>query len=138
MLQNLTKFTFLLALLFTSYSTSLLAQEYLPQKPKKQTSVYDMANMMTEREGKLLEQKLIRYSDTTSTQIVVITINSLEGNEVGIYATELAHKWGIGQAGKDNGILVLAAKDDKKVTIRTGYGIESILTDALSRAMSQY
>jgi len=131
--QFLTKFTFLLALLFTSYSSPLLAQDYLPQKPKEQTSVYDKANMMTESEGKLLEQKLIRYSDTTSTQIVVITINSLEGNEIGIYATELAHKWGIGQAGKDNGILILAAKEDRKVTIRTGYGIESVLTDALSR-----
>ncbi len=131
--QNLTKYIYLIFIFNICCSFSLVAQDYLPQKPKDQTSVYDKAQMMTEGEGKLLEQKLIRYSDTTSTQIVIITINSLEGNEVGIYATELAHKWGIGQAGKDNGILILASKDDRKVTIRTGYGIESVLTDALSR-----
>jgi len=73
------------------------------------------------------------YNDTTSTQIVVITVNSLQGNDVAIYATELAHKWGIGQADKDNGILILASKDDRKITIRTGYGVEHLLTDALSR-----
>jgi len=113
--------------------TSLQAQDYLPEKPKNQTSVYDNAKMMSGFEAKSLEQKLIRYNDTTSTQIVVITVNSLQGNDVAIYATELAHKWGIGQAGKDNGVLILASKDDRKITIRTGYGVEHLLTDALSR-----
>ncbi len=133
MQQNLTKYTFLLSILLFCCSLSLIAQDYLPEKPKNQTSVYDRAEIMSERESKLLEQKLIRYSDTTSTQIVVITINSLQGNDIAIYATELAHKWGIGQADEDNGILLLVSKNDKKITIRTGYGIEHKLTDALSR-----
>jgi len=112
---------------------SLKAQDYLPKKPKEQTSVYDQAEMMSPNDSKRLEQKLVNYSDTTSTQIVVITINSLQGNEIGIYGTELAHKWGIGQKGKDNGILLLVSKDDRRMTIRTGYGMEHLLTDALSR-----
>ncbi|MEN8186586.1 MAG: TPM domain-containing protein [Bacteroidota bacterium] len=111
----------------------VIAQDYLPEKPKIQTSVYDFANMMSGFEAKSLEQKLIKYSDSTSTQIVVITVNSLEGNDIAMYATELAHKWGIGQAGKDNGILIVVSKNDRKVTIRTGYGVEHLLTDALSR-----
>ena len=74
---------FLFVLIFCCF-TSLQAQDYLPEKPKIQTSVYDYAKMMNGFEAKSLEQKLIRYSDTTSTQIVIITVNSLEGNEVAI------------------------------------------------------
>ncbi len=133
MRNNLVKFSSLFFLIFFCCFQSLIAQEYLPKIPKNQTSVYDYAEMMNKVEAKSLEQKLIRYNDTTSTQIVVITVNSLEGHDVALYTTELAHKWGIGQAGKDNGVLILASKDDRKITIRTGYGVEHLLTDALSR-----
>ncbi len=130
---KLYKYTSLLFVLIFCSFTLLQAQDHLPAIPKVKTSVYDNAKMMSGFEAKSLEQKLIQYNDTTSTQIVVITINSLQGNEIAIYATELAHKWGIGQAEKDNGILILASKDDRKITIRTGYGVEHLLTDALSR-----
>ena len=133
MQQKLVKYTSLLFLYLFCCLQSIFAQDYLPEKPKIETSVYDYAKMMSGFEVKSLEQKLIRYNDTTSTQIVVITVNSLEGNDISLYGTELAHKWGIGQAGKDNGILVLVSKEDRKISIRTGYGIEYILTDALSR-----
>jgi uncharacterized protein len=131
--KGLIKYTQLLFVLLWLGGMPLSAQDYLPEKPKKETSVYDMANMMTGSEAKRLEQKLINYSDTTSTQIVVITINSLDGNEIALYATELAHKWGVGQKGKDNGVVVLVSKEDRRMTIRTGYGVEHLLTDALSR-----
>lgn len=105
----------------------------LPEKPKFQTSVYDDAGLLTPDQKTQLEQKLIHYADSTSTQIVVATILTTNGEEIGYFATNWAHKWGIGQADKDNGILILVAKDDRKMTIRTGYGMEHILTDALSR-----
>ncbi len=127
------KYPQLFLLFFLGLSSLVFSQDYLPDKPKFQTSVYDYANMMDKGQAKRLEEKLIRYSDTTSTQIVVITINSLEGNDIALYATELAHKWGIGQEGKDNGIVILVSKNDRRVTIRTGYGVEHLLTDALSR-----
>ncbi|MEN8125296.1 MAG: TPM domain-containing protein [Bacteroidota bacterium] len=133
MQQKLVKFLSLFFLLFFCCVSSITAQDYLPEKPKIQTSVYDYAKMMSGFEAKSLEQKLIRYSDSTSTQIVVITVNSLQGQDVAMYATELAHKWGIGQAEEDNGILILVSKDDRRITIRTGYGVEHKLTDALSR-----
>lgn len=130
---KLIKYTSLILLLFMAGSFQMKAQDYLPEKPKTQTSVYDKAQMMSGNEAKRLEQKLINYSDTTSTQIVVITINSLEGNDIAMYATELAHKWGIGQKDKDNGVLLLVSKEDRRMTIRTGYGVEHLLTDALSK-----
>lgn len=130
---DLVKYPQFFLLFFVGFASLVFSQDYLPDKPKFQTSLYDYANMLDKGQARQLEQKLIRYSDTTSTQIVVITINSLEGNDVALYATELAHKWGIGQEGKDNGIVILVSKNDRKVTIRTGYGVEHLLTDALSR-----
>lgn len=109
------------------------AQEFLPDKPTKETSVYDGASLLSGAEKASLEQKLINYADTTSTQIVVATITSLKGRNINLYASQWAHKWGIGQADKDNGILFLVAKDDRKMAIQVGYGLEHLLTDAMSR-----
>lgn len=109
------------------------AQRDIPPKPSGETSVYDAADVLSTSEERSLEQKLINYADTTSTQIVIATINSLQGEYIGTYAAEWAHEWGIGQAEEDNGILILLAEEDRKIWISTGYGIESTLTDALSK-----
>ncbi len=109
------------------------AQFEIPPVPSSQTSVYDYGKMMSTREVAALKNKLIQYSDQTSTQIVVITIDDLNGDEINRVGAEWAHKWGIGQKGKDNGIVVLVSKNDRKMAIQTGYGIEHLLTDALSR-----
>jgi len=119
-------------LIFGFYLTSF-SQDALPEKPQKETSVYDYASLLTEIQKTQLEQKLIHYADTTSTQIVVVTIKSLEGHNINLYAAEWAHKWGIGQEGKDNGLLFLIAKEDRKMSIQVGYGLEHLLTDAISR-----
>lgn len=125
---------YLLISLFLIVGVSgIWAQEYLPPKPKLETSVYDHAEMMSPNEAKTLELKLNRYNDTTSTQIVVVTVNHLAGYEVSQFAAELAHSWGVGQKGKDNGIVILVAKKERRMTIATGYGVEHLLTDALSR-----
>jgi len=109
------------------------AQSGIPDKPSLQTSVYDYAHILSGAEKTSLEQKLIRYNDTTSTQIVVASINSIHGDDISLFATEWAEKWGIGQKGKDNGVFVLVSKNDHKVTIQSGYGTEPTLTDALSK-----
>lgn len=123
----------LLVVFFMGISVRSIAQTDLPQKPDLETSVYDNANLLTASQKNALEQKLINYADTTSTQIVVTTINSLEGHNINLYAAEWAHSWGIGQADKDNGVLFLIAKEDRKMAIQVGYGLEHLLTDALSR-----
>lgn len=117
----------LLFLLFFSCSL-LFAQYTIPKKPSFQTSVYDYANLLSATEKTELENKLVRYSDSTSTQIVVITIESLKGEDVSLLATNWAQTWGIGQAKEDNGVIILVAKDERKIAINPGYGLEDRLT----------
>ncbi len=110
------------------------AQFEIPDKPKLQTSVYDYTGtLLLAGQRKSLEQKLIKYSDTTSTQIVVAIINSTNGENINYLGANWIKKWGIGQAKEDNGILIILAKKDRKIGINTGYGVEHLLTDAMSK-----
>lgn len=118
-------FLYFLVLLNSSF---LFAQFTIPEKPKFQTSVYDYANVLNTTEKTQLEEKLIRYSDSTSTQIVVITIESLKNEDIGILTPKWAQEWGIGQAKEDNGVLILLAKEERKIWISPGYGLEDRLT----------
>lgn len=113
--------------------TKIFAQFEIPEKPKLQTSVYDYYNLLSSSEKTNLEQKLIRYSDSTSTQIVVTIIASTEGENITYLGANWGEKWGIGQEKEDNGILILLARDDRRIAINTGKGIEYLLTDLLSR-----
>jgi uncharacterized protein len=121
-----------LLMLFFSFG-NVFAQFKIPEKPKFQTSVYDYASLLSSSQKNSLEQKLVKYSDTTSTQIVIAIINSTEGENINFLGAQWGQKWGIGQAKEDNGILILLAKNDRKIAINTGYGIEYLLTDALSK-----
>ena len=116
-------------LLLTQFS---FAQFKIPEKPTFQTSVYDYANVLSATEKTQLEEKLIKYSDSTTTQIVVITIASLNGDDVSQLATRWGQTWGIGGTEKDdNGVIVLLAKAEKKIAINPGYGLEDRLTAGL-------
>ena len=122
------------------FTAALQAQFTIPDKPQKANpdSVYDYIGLLSKGEKATLENKLIKYSDTTSTQVVVAIINSTQGEDIGYLATNWAHKWGIGQANEDNGVFLLVAQRDRKVTIRTGYGTEHLLTDYVSRQIIEY
>ena len=121
------KTTFLIFLLFTSLSG--FSQFTIPEIPKFQTSVYDYAKVLSPDEKNQLEEKLIRYSDSTSTQIVVITIESLKGEDIGILTPKWGQTWGIGGSEKnDNGVIILLAKEERKIWISAGYGLEDRLT----------
>ncbi|MDR6763898.1 uncharacterized protein J2Y38_004122 [Flavobacterium sp. 2755] len=120
------QFTLLFITLFIS--NSIFAQFDIPKKPDFQTSVYDYANVLSASEKTQLEEKLVRYSDSTSTQIVVITIESLKGEDIGILTPKWAQEWGIGQAKEDNGVLILLAKAERRIWISPGYGLEDRLT----------
>lgn len=128
---------FLFSTLLTLCSIQFgFSQFNIPDKPKKitdQTSVYQYIPLLSESQKNSLEQKLIKYSDTTSTQIVVIIISSTQGENINYLGAQWGQKWGIGQEKEDNGVLILLAKDDRKVAINTGYGVEHLLTDAMSR-----
>ena len=113
------------------------AQFEISPKPKIQSSVYDNIDLLAPNESIALEQKLIRYADSTSTQIVLVTINSTEGEYINYLATNWAHSWGIGQKNKDNGVFILLAKNDRKINISTGYGVEHLLTDKMCSRIIQ-
>jgi uncharacterized protein len=117
----------LLLIAFLTFQCSF-AQFTIPEKPSFQTSVYDYANLFSAEEKAQLEEKLVRYSDSTTTQIVVISIESLKNENVNQLATNWAHTWGIGQAKEDNGVIILIAKNDRKIAINPGYGLEDRLT----------
>lgn len=119
--------TFLFISLFLSHFG--FSQFTIPEKPKFQTSVYDYANVLGSSEKAQLEEKLIKYSDSTTTQIVVITIESLQGDDIGILTPKWGHAWGIGGTQQnDNGVIILVAKEERKIWISAGYGLEDRLS----------
>ena len=128
---------FLFGVLLTLCSIQFgFSQFNIPDKPKKttdQTSVYQYTPLLSESQKNSLEQKLIKYSDSTSTQIVVAIISSTQGENINYLGAQWGQKWGIGQEREDNGILILLARDDRKIAINTGYGVEHLMTDAMSR-----
>ena len=117
---------------------SAWAQYEIPPVPDFQTSVYDYVGLLSSIEKAHLEDKLIKYSDTTSTQIVVVIIASTNGENITYLGAQWGEKWGIGQAKEDNGVLILLARDDRKIAINTAKGVEHLLTDALSKRIIEY
>ena len=122
----------LLILVFFLSGIYANAQFTIPKVPPLQTSVYDYADVLNPQEEKELENKLVRYSDSTSTQIVVISIEDLKGEDIGILTPKWGHEWGIGQEKEDNGILILLSKNDREIWIAPGYGVEDRLTAGIN------
>ena len=126
-------FSWLLVLLLLC--TTLKAQ--LPSPPNPPRLVNDYTGTLTETQVSNLERMLVSYNDTTSTQILVLLVDDLQGYDIHEYATEIGHSWGVGQKGKNNGavILVKPKKDTQKggATISIGYGLEQYVTDAASK-----
>ena len=94
--------------------------------------VVDQANIMTPQSRADIEAKLKDLEDKSSIQLVVATVKSLQGGDIETYANELFRTWKLGQAQKNNGVLLLVAPNEHKVRIEVGYGLEGTLTDALS------
>lgn len=110
----------------------LTAQD-LPQPMKPVRLVNDFAQVLNRMELNKLETMLVSYNDSTSTQITVVTVQSLGGYEIADYANKLYEAWGIGQKSKNNGLLILLSMEERAVRMEVGYGLEDRLTDALSR-----
>lgn len=120
---------FTLFIFFLGFSIAS-AQEF-PEKSKR--LVNDYTNTLSLDQVKSLEKKLVTYNKETSSEVAIVMINSLEGYDVSDYAVRLAENWGIGKRDKDNGVLILVAMQEHKITIQTGYGMEGVLPDAICR-----
>jgi uncharacterized protein len=94
--------------------------------------VNDFAGMMSESEITSLESKISAFEEETSNEISVVTISSLEEDYIENFAVRLFEEWGIGKKDKNNGVLILVAKEDREMRIEVGYGLEGALTDSQS------
>lgn len=97
--------------------------------------VVDQANIIQADTRAAIEQKSADLEEKSGIQLVVTTVNSLEGQEIEPYANELFRKWGLGEKKKNNGVLLLVAPNERRVRIEVGYGLEGTLTDALSKVI---
>ncbi|MEO6539140.1 MAG: TPM domain-containing protein [Ferruginibacter sp.] len=104
-------------------------KELLKPRTGKQELVNDFANVLTPDQKQALESKLVAFDDSTSTQIAVVIVPNLNGNDVGDFNTELGRAWGVGGKEFNNGVILLISKEDHKLNIATGYGIEGVLPD---------
>lgn len=130
------KYSTLFFVLICVFSFSQVRAKQIP--PKSNTLVTDYVSLLSDAERQALERKLVAYDDSTSTQIAIVIESSLEGDDIFEYSYRLAEGWGIGNEGKDNGILIYIAFQDRELFIQTGYGAEGFLTDAMaSRIIDQ-
>lgn len=135
MLNNRIKFLFLLVSLVLS--NTMRAQFTIPSKPQKNMYVYDYVDLLNKQQKEHLQNKLFRYDDSTSTQILVVIIDDLHGEDISMLGTKWAQEWGVGGKKEDNGIFILLQKDKigpgGQIDIATGYGIEYRMTDRMAK-----
>jgi uncharacterized protein len=124
-------FSFVLAFAQNSFN----ADELLKPRTGKQTLVNDFAGILTPDQNHALESKLVAIDDSTSTQIAVVIVPTIGDRSISDYNVELARAWGVGNKKTNNGIVLLIAKDDRKLDITVGYGLEGALPDVTSKSI---
>ncbi|WP_412467395.1 TPM domain-containing protein [Pedobacter sp. KLB.chiD] len=120
---------FLLSL-FSLLFAFAFAQDF-PEKPT--TLVNDYANVLSSDQKQALENKLVTFNDSSSTQIAIAILKSVGDYDINEYAVALGRKWGVGQSGKNNGIMIVVSVGDRKISIQTGYGLEGALPDIYAK-----
>ncbi|HGY5298548.1 TPA: YgcG family protein, partial [Aeromonas salmonicida] len=108
-----------------------------PDFPALSGRVVDEANLMSRKQAHQLTQQLASFEKRSGIQLVVVSIDSLDGETIEEYGYQLGRHWGIGQKGKNNGVLLLIAQDERKVRIEVGYGLEGALPDAIAADIIQ-
>ena len=103
-----------------------------PTFPQLTGRVVDQASLLSPATRQQLTAELAKEEQSDGNQVVVVTLKSLGGYDIRDYGYQLGRHWGIGQKGKDNGVLLIVAPNERKVSIEVGYGLEGTLTDALS------
>ena len=124
-----------LLLAFTSMTVrgqSGNANDVIPDKPNPPRLVNDFVGILQAGARETLEEKLRRYNDTTSTQITIVIVKTTEPYPIGDFAFQVGRKWGVGQKGKNNGLVLAWATETRKIYIATGYGLEGAIPDAVA------
>ncbi len=123
----------LILLVFSFSFVQAQIEKELPARPKPARLVVDYTNTLAPDQTEALENKLVSFDDSTSTQIAVVIIESTGDYDISDYAVALGRAWGIGNKDINNGVLLLVAKNDRKMWIATGYGLEGALPDATTK-----
>ena len=134
-----TKFYFrsILVILLFGISYSCISRD-LPKRPEPAVLVNDFAGILSAQEKSLLESKLVAFDDSTSSQLCIVILKTLDGEPASSYAPELFNFWKIGQEGRNNGILILVSMDNPRETfINTGYGLEEFVPDIMAGRIVQ-
>lgn len=108
------------------------ALQAAPAFPTLSGRVVDEAALMSRKQAHQLTQQLAAFEKRSGIQLVVVSVDSLDGETIEEYGYQLGRHWGIGQKGKNNGVLLLIAQDERKVRIEVGYGLEGALPDAIA------
>ncbi|MFZ4564473.1 MAG: TPM domain-containing protein, partial [Bacteroidales bacterium] len=119
------------------FGSSPASAQDIPARPEPPRLVNDFAGILTSDEIQNLEQKLVSFNDSTSTQIVVVIVKSLNGYDYNEFAYKIGQAWGVGQKGKNNGAVLLVKpkypNEKGEACIQTGYGLEGVIPDALAK-----
>ncbi|MEC5147186.1 TPM-phosphatase domain-containing protein [Chitinophaga sp. 180180018-2] len=110
----------------------LVKAQNIPPRPNPPSLVNDFAGILLKNEDEALEQKVVAYNDSTSTQIAIVTLKSVGDYDISQVSLKILRDWGIGSKGKNNGILILVSVEDRKIRIETGYGMEGAVPDAIA------
>ena len=111
----------------------LMASAFTAELPALTGRVVDGANVIDAATREQMTRKLAAFEAKASDQVVVVTVPSLEGEEIEPYSNRLYRAWALGQKQENNGVLLVVAPNDRKVRIEVGYGLEGTLTDLLSK-----
>src|SRR4030095_10572598 len=116
-------------LLFISVFAKAQIERVIPPRPNPQRLVNDFTRTLTPEQVQALEQKLVAYDDSTSNQIAVVIMNSTGDYAIEDVALGILRGWGVGGKENNNGIVLLVAKDDHKLWISVGYGLDGALPE---------
>lgn len=122
-------------LVFFSFAASAQMKDIISNPPRPPKLVNDYTGTLTPQQKEALEAKLVQYDDSTSNQIAVVIVNSTDNYSIEDAAIELGRNWGVGNKEFNNGIVILVAKGDHKVTIQAGYGLEGAVSDLVAKSI---
>ena len=137
------RLTYILLLVFSTFmafaqqASNASMSDIIKTPPRPARLVNDYSGTLTSDQKEALETKLYRFDDSTSSQVTVVIVQSLDGMDVADAATELGRSWGVGGKANNNGVVLLVSKDDRKLNISPGYGLEKSLPDLTTQQIIQ-
>jgi len=118
----------------TGRSNDIKGQD-IPTRPSPPRLVNDYTSLLNPSEIDALERKLVAYNDSTTNQITILIVPSVQPYDISEYGLKVLREWGIGTQKNNNGVLITVAREDRKVNIATGYGLEGALPDIICKTI---